>query len=72
MDIAVVAGVLPHGVWGSPALCATVPGHPEEQQQRGLLHQSLPGAAHSQHSAHLLLVRETCVFILLLVFVKTK
>lgn len=59
MDIAVLAGVLCNGVRGSPALCATVPGDPEEQQQRRLLHQSVSGAAHSQHPAHLLLVRKT-------------
>lgn len=30
---AVLAGVLPHGVWGRHALCAAVPGDPEEGQQ---------------------------------------
>lgn len=59
MDAAALAGVLPHGFRGSPALCATVSGDPEEQQQRGLLHPGLPGAAHSQHPAHLFLVRKT-------------
>ncbi len=58
MDFALVAGILPHGVWGISALCATVPGDPKEQQQRGLLHQSVLGAAHSKHPAHLLLVRK--------------
>lgn len=57
MDVAVLAGVLPHGLRRSPAVRATVPGHPEEQQLRGLLHPGLPGAAHRQHPAHLLLVR---------------
>lgn len=59
MDVAVLAGVLPHGVRGSPALCATVPGDPEKQQQRWLLHQSLPGAALGQHPAYLFLVSKT-------------
>lgn len=59
MDVAVLAGVLPHGFWGSPALCATISGDPEQQQQRGLLHPSLSGAAYCQHPAHLLLVRKT-------------
>lgn len=58
MDAALLDGVLRHGVRGSPALCPTVPGYPEEQQQRGLLHKSLPGAAHSQHPAHFFLVRK--------------
>lgn len=59
MDVAVLAGVLPHGFWGSPALCTTIPEDPEQQQQRGLLHPSLSGAAYRQHPAHLLLVRKT-------------
>lgn len=59
MDVAVLAGVLPHGFWGSPALCATIPRYPEQQQQRGLLHPSLSGATYRQHPAHLLLVRKT-------------
>lgn len=57
MDAAVLAGVLPHGVWRGPALSATVPGDPDEQQHRRLLHKSLPGTALSQHPAYLLLVR---------------
>ena len=56
---AVLDGVLTHGVRGGPALRAPVPGHPEEQPQRRLLHQSLPRAAHRQHPAHLLLVSNT-------------
>lgn len=59
MDVAVLAGVLPHGLWGSSALYATIPGDPEQQEQRGLLHPSLSGAAYRQHPAHLLLVRKT-------------
>lgn len=59
MDVAVLAGVLLHGFWGSPPLCTTIPGDPEQQQQRGLLHPSLSGAAYRQHPAHLLLVRKT-------------
>lgn len=58
MVVAVVAGFLPHGVWRSFALRPTVPGDPEEQQQRGLLNQSVPGVTHSKHPAHFLLVRK--------------
>lgn len=58
MDVAVLAGVLRHGLRRGPAVCAAVPGHPEEQQLRGLLHPGLPGAAHRQHPAHLLLVKD--------------
>lgn len=54
---AVLAGLLHHGVRRSRPLCASVPGDPEEQQHRGLLHQSLPGAARRKHPAHFLLVR---------------
>lgn len=57
MDAALLAGFLSHGVRRGPALCATVPRDPEEQQHRGLLHQSLPCVAHSQHPAYILLVR---------------
>lgn len=32
MGAALLAGVLPHGVWRSPALSTSVPGDPEEQQ----------------------------------------
>lgn len=58
MDAAVLAGVLPHGLRRSAAVRAAVPGHPEEQQLRGLLHPGLPGAARRQHPAHLLLVND--------------
>lgn len=58
MDAAVLVGVLPHGLRRGPAIRASVPGHPEEQQQRRFLHPGVSSAAHRQHPAHLLLVRD--------------
>lgn len=55
----VLAGVMPHGVWWGPAVRSPVPGDSEEWLQRGLLHQGVPCAAHSQHPAPLFLVRTT-------------
>lgn len=59
VDDLVLAGVLPDGVWWGAAVHPPVPGDPEERDQRGLLHQGVPCAAHSQHPAHLFLVRTT-------------
>lgn len=58
-DVLVLAGVLPHGVWRGLAVRSPVPADPEEWLQRGLFHQGVPCAAHSQHPAHLFLVRTT-------------
>lgn len=57
VDVLLLAGILPHGVWWGPALRSPVPGDSAEWQQRRLLHQSVPGVAHSQYPAHLFLVR---------------
>lgn len=58
LDAAVPAGVRRHGVRRRPALRPAVPGDPEEQQHRGLLHPGLPGSARSQHPADILLVEQ--------------
>lgn len=51
-----MVGVMCDGVWWCRALHSPVPGDPEKQQHRGLLHPGVSGAAHRQHTSYLLLV----------------